>query len=949
MSSPIIAKLRAVRRKHGLVALLVAITAVIGVAVLCLGGGMAADRWLELRYGWRAVLLSIYGLLVLWTFWRLAVLALWRGPNLEQAALWVEREEPIFRSRLISTVQFLRPVGDFDPGSNAMVRHVIRETETLAEPIRFTRVVRTHRLRRMAVVVAFVVTAVVGGAVYAGAQSIPLLQRALLVPGIPIPRRTQIAIPNPEQTIARGDTVTLTAIASGVVPTTGTVHIAYDTGETADFALVAGGPKFTRTIGNVQNSFTYTVHLGDNSSADNRVRVVLRPAVVDVKCVQIYPAYTGHADEPRSPWDLTLLTGSRLKIAVKSSMPGKASPDLAGCRIRLAGSDRVFPLVGSINDLTLMNAVDGAKQSIPIPPDTTGFSVELLDADGIWSDDPTVHKITLAADLPPTVRIVTPQDRESTVTPVARQTISVEAEDDYAVGRVDLKYRITRAGKATADESDPHGLTGTYFSDPALVGNSVDRVDSMVDLNWATTPPPAGIGSTFAVRWTGYLRPIYGEPTTFVIKCSDGCRLWIDGNQVIDQWTRGGWAGSKPIPLELGKCYPITMEVRSVTPAGSVMLGWQSSRMQQSAIPHGSLFHIRPADLSPDVAGLVDAWPCDDQTPGYVHDPVGHADGVVYNAKRTDGPMGGAVLFDDSNMRLQDGSPSSSQKVEIASTAAMRFQTADSFTLSARVNAGEPPATWQKAWQGVVTKSREGGNFYGIWIGPGPEHHWAASSPGGVASSASLMTGPAVTPGWHHVALVQDGVKGTRTLYVDGVAAATGKAEAADGWGPMVLGYARTDHGQDEPFFGSICDVRLYGRAVPADQIKAIAEHPQPLPKNLDVAADPHAADTLPIPLGGPPVASVKKSIVWDLSSLPNPPAVGDTIEFWAAAADTNDVSGPGVGESDHDTFRVISAEQKQKELMDRLGDYLGQIHEVSEDQRDLTTKVGELAKPGKK
>ena len=36
-------------------------------------------------------------------------------------------------------------------------------------------------------------------------------------------------------------------------------------------------------------------------------------------------------------------------------------------------------------------------------------------------------------------------------------------------------------------------------------------------------------------------------------------------------------------------------------------------------------------------------------------------------------------------------------------------------------------------------------------------------------------------------------------------------------------------------------------------------------------------------------------------------------------------------------------AAEKRADLMSRLGDYLGQINEVSENERDLSAKLGEL------
>jgi hypothetical protein len=39
----------------------------------------------------------------------------------------------------------------------------------------------------------------------------------------------------------------------------------------------------------------------------------------------------------------------------------------------------------------------------------------------------------------------------------------------------------------------------------------------------------------------------------------------------------------------------------------------------------------------------------------------------------------------------------------------------------------------------------------------------------------------------------------------------------------------------------------------------------------------------------------------------------------------------------------VVSDEEKRADLMSRLGNYLDQINEVSETQRDLSAKLGQL------
>ena len=146
--------------------------------------------------------------------------------------------------------------------------------------------------------------------------------------------------------------------------------------------------------------------------------------------------------------------------------------------------------------------------------------------------------------------------------------------------------------------------------------------------------------------------------------------------------------------------------------------------------------------------------------------------------------------------------------VEAPDEPSLRFHGASSsYTLSAWVNAG----VQSPGWHGVVTKGRDASNWYGVWIANG---QWVAGSPSG-----NLM-GSQVTSGWHNVALVQDGAAGTRTLYVDGVSAATGASADAGGPGKLWVGGAA---GVSEFLNGMVDDVRVYSRALSTAEVSTIA------------------------------------------------------------------------------------------------------------------------------
>ena len=263
----------------------------------------------------------------------------------------------------------------------------------------------------------------------------------------------------------------------------------------------------------------------------------------------------------------------------------------------------------------------------------------------------------------------------------------------------------------------------------------------------------------------------------------------------------------------------------------------------------------------------------------------------------------------------------------------MAYRSDESFSLTAWAAVGRD----SKRWRRVVGKGGgDGPGRYGLAVDP--DNRWAAIGGHGE------VIGPAVVgDGWHHLAMVQDGPAGRRTLYVDGAAVATGPAQEAGGGGPLTIG--NTGPG-GEPFDGRVDDVRLYARALSAEQVRAMAA--DPVAVRVPTAAE-LAGEGLPpgtVTLAGPLGRHAERRLAWPLTGLADRPAVGDTVEVWAEAADGNTVSGPGVGASEHRRLRVVSEADKRRELMGQLDDYLTTVKGVSDDQRALAADVATVAGP---
>ena len=108
------------------------------------------------------------------------------------------------------------------------------------------------------------------------------------------------------------------------------------------------------------------------------------------------------------------------------------------------------------------------------------------------------------------------------------------------------------------------GLYGEYYNNNMTLSGTptLTRTDATVNFDWAGGSPDGSIGNdNFSVRWTGYVQPCYTETYTFYTQSDDGIRLWVDGNQIVNNWTdHGSVENSGTINLNAGEKYSIVLE-----------------------------------------------------------------------------------------------------------------------------------------------------------------------------------------------------------------------------------------------------------------------------------------------------------------------------------------------------------------------------------------------------
>ncbi len=105
---------------------------------------------------------------------------------------------------------------------------------------------------------------------------------------------------------------------------------------------------------------------------------------------------------------------------------------------------------------------------------------------------------------------------------------------------------------------------------------------------------------------------------------------------------------------------------------------------------------------------------------------------------------------------------------------------------------------------------------------------------------------------------------------------------------------------------------------------------------------------TIPFELTGPAPKTLARRFDWKLTSLKPAPQIGDVLEFWVSVADTNTVTGPGLGASEHFQIRVVTEDEKRLDLSNRMSDTMGGLGEVAGSQEQLNKTLGEaiFAKP---
>jgi YVTN family beta-propeller protein len=138
------------------------------------------------------------------------------------------------------------------------------------------------------------------------------------------------------------------------------------------------------------------------------------------------------------------------------------------------------------------------------------------------------------------------------------------------------------------------GLIGRYFNNRTLSGTPALTRTEVVNFDWASNAPGTGIGrDNFSVRWTGEVKTTVAGAYRFRTVSDDGVRLWVNGVQVINNWTLHSATTntSNSINLAANTRYVIRMEYYEQTGSAVARLQWRvPNTTNYVTIPREALF-----------------------------------------------------------------------------------------------------------------------------------------------------------------------------------------------------------------------------------------------------------------------------------------------------------------------------------------------------------------------
>ncbi|WP_329129896.1 glycoside hydrolase family 3 C-terminal domain-containing protein [Streptomyces sp. NBC_01476] len=148
----------------------------------------------------------------------------------------------------------------------------------------------------------------------------------------------------------------------------------------------------------------------------------------------------------------------------------------------------------------------------------------------------------------------------------------------YAQGYSSPGGEIVDSPYLTPAQGGGHGLYGQFYNGTSLGGTPLaSRVDPTVNFLWGGASPTGGVPANgWSAKWTGTLTPPSTGSYTFALSSDDGSRLFINGQQLIDNWAnQPRTTKTGTVTLTAGQQVSIEVDYFNDGGGSELELGWQ--------------------------------------------------------------------------------------------------------------------------------------------------------------------------------------------------------------------------------------------------------------------------------------------------------------------------------------------------------------------------------------
>jgi hypothetical protein len=256
--------------------------------------------------------------------------------------------------------------------------------------------------------------------------------------------------------------------------------------------------------------------------------------------------------------------------------------------------------IDEVNETEADSPWKGIVWSFSIPPKTANNPVPADGAKFIDTDNPT---LSWSAGFGAKLHTMYIGDDFDTV---ANATVGVPlGGTTYKAGALEpattYYWRVDEFDAAATHKGDiwsfttaktGGGVKGQYYKGMNFDTLILTRTDPQIDFDWGDPggPDPAVGDDTFSVKWAGEVEAVFTETYTFYTRSDDGVRLWVDGQQLVDNWTDHSATENRGmIDLVAGNKYSFQMEYYENTGGAIAELRWSSPSTPKQLIPQAAL------------------------------------------------------------------------------------------------------------------------------------------------------------------------------------------------------------------------------------------------------------------------------------------------------------------------------------------------------------------------